>query len=245
MFTLPECSTAHLDRVTRQPNKGEEVKGIIRPLFTFFPWVFYDFEYCCLDCWSGSWSCCIGNGCCSGTPYRHNFIASCFRVLTRRLKVWPMELSSLIVNQRVCNCFWRFFFLKLLTICFNTNIFEPQKVLEETSFGRDFVFKKARESVLEKTGGVYPAPLKVWIWIVPWYIFWSVDNVDPWRPEAFSQRRFWLSWRICQGGSCLNKKKLARSFFGYFVLFISMQWILFSAFLYSVLMYILRSCSLN
>jgi len=36
-----------------------------------------------------------------------------------------------------------------------------KKVLEETKFGRDFVFKKARESVMEKTGGVYPAPLKI------------------------------------------------------------------------------------
>ena len=36
-----------------------------------------------------------------------------------------------------------------------------QQVLEGTKFGRDFVFKKARESVLDKTGGVYPAPLKV------------------------------------------------------------------------------------
>jgi hypothetical protein len=40
-------------------------------------------------------------------------------------------------------------------------LISPQKVLEETKFGRDFVFKKARESVMSKTGGVYPAPLKV------------------------------------------------------------------------------------
>ena len=39
-----------------------------------------------------------------------------------------------------------------------------KKVLEETKFGRDFVFKKARESVMSKTGGVYPAPLKVCTW---------------------------------------------------------------------------------
>ena len=36
-----------------------------------------------------------------------------------------------------------------------------RRVLEETEFGRNFVFKKAREMVMKQTKGVYPAPLKV------------------------------------------------------------------------------------
>ena len=36
-----------------------------------------------------------------------------------------------------------------------------QTLLQDTKFGRDFVFKKARQGVISKTGGVYPAPLKI------------------------------------------------------------------------------------
>ena len=37
-------------------------------------------------------------------------------------------------------------------------------VLEDTEFGRNFVFKKAREQVMKQSKGNYPAPLKVRGW---------------------------------------------------------------------------------
>lgn len=36
-----------------------------------------------------------------------------------------------------------------------------EKLLEDTSFGRDIVFKQARKDVLKKTKGFYPAPLEI------------------------------------------------------------------------------------
>ncbi|XP_029191418.2 trifunctional enzyme subunit alpha, mitochondrial-like [Acropora muricata] len=35
------------------------------------------------------------------------------------------------------------------------------KITTETKFGRDFVFKKAKQTVMKQTGGLYPAPLKI------------------------------------------------------------------------------------
>ncbi|KAM7446960.1 hypothetical protein ABFA07_004783 [Porites harrisoni] len=35
------------------------------------------------------------------------------------------------------------------------------KITTDTNFGRNFVFKKAKETVMKKTGGLYPAPLRI------------------------------------------------------------------------------------
>lgn len=48
-------------------------------------------------------------------------------------------------------------FLSLFLFIYN----KQQKLLEETRFGQDFMFKKAREGVMKQTHGNYPAPLKV------------------------------------------------------------------------------------
>lgn len=43
-----------------------------------------------------------------------------------------------------------------------TNLKDLQhKITTETAYGRNFVFKKARETVMKKTGGLYPAPLRI------------------------------------------------------------------------------------
>lgn len=43
-----------------------------------------------------------------------------------------------------------------------TNLKDLQyKITTETEFGRNFVVKKARETVMKKTGGLYPAPLRI------------------------------------------------------------------------------------